>query len=91
MPLRIAERYLKSCMIYFSNVMITGSQRLLCYIDEMFCSRNVHHLLEDVMELLDTPSKTVLWHHIIPLLSIQDQKYCHKVIPFIEPPGAPGA
>ena len=43
----------------------------------LFC-RNVQHLLEDLTDILDTPSKRTLWFYIIPLLSPPHQTYCQR-------------
>ncbi|CAH1794248.1 unnamed protein product [Owenia fusiformis] len=40
--------------------------------------RNVHNLLEDLVVILDTPSKRTLWYYIIPLLSEKHQHYSKK-------------
>jgi len=45
-----------------------------------FCDRNIYNLVEDVSELLDTPSKRTLWRCIIPLLSKPHQAFCEDVL-----------
>jgi len=42
--------------------------------------RNVYNLVEDVSELLDTPSKRTLWRYIVPLLSRPHQAFCQDVL-----------
>ena len=44
------------------------------------CLRNVQHLLEDLADILDTPSKRTLWFYIIPLLSSHHQRYCQRTL-----------
>jgi hypothetical protein len=45
-----------------------------------FVSRTIQNLLEDLVEILDTPSKRTLWFYIIPLLSPQHQRYCQRTL-----------
>ena len=41
----------------------------------LYLDRNIHHLLEDLQDILETPSKKTLWFYIIPLLSSSHQRY----------------
>ena len=40
--------------------------------------RNINSLLEDIQELLDTPSKKSLWFYILNLLSNDHRIYCER-------------
>ncbi|ELU10762.1 hypothetical protein CAPTEDRAFT_223619 [Capitella teleta] len=42
--------------------------------------RTIQHLLEDLVEILDTPSKRTLWFYIIPLLSPHHQRFCQRTL-----------
>ena len=44
------------------------------------CGRNVYNLVEDVSDLLDTPSKRTLWRYIVPLLTRSHQAFCQDVL-----------
>ena len=44
--------------------------------------RNIHNLIEDVSEILDTPSKRTLWFHIIPILAHHHREFCRRQLAF---------